>query len=329
MDAFVFAVNAVIPITLLVALGFYAKKIKLINEQFSAAGNRLCFRILLPILLFMNIYKTKGIEEIQWSLVVYSCVIIFAVFIIGLFFVIPYFKIPSQKGVILQCIFRSNFALIGLPLASSIAGQKGATVAAVLSLATIPLFNVLAIFSLEYFGHDNNERKTDYLKLVKDIIKNPLIIAVMIGFLVLLVRAWFVSLGISFRLTNVEFLYSALNTASAIASPLALIVLGAQFEFNVVRRLFKQIVVGTLMRILFVPVVGLGLAYILFPQWGSAEFSGLIALFASPVAVSSSIMAAEMGGDKDLASQYVVWTTLLSAFTIFLFVFVFKAVGIL
>jgi predicted permease len=328
LDTFVFALNAVMPIALLVALGFYAKKIKLLNEQFCTAGNRLCFRILLPILLFMNIYKTKGIEEIQWDLAIYSCIVIFAVFIIGFFFVVPHFKITSQKGVILQCIFRSNFALIGLPLASSLAGQKGATVAAVLSLATIPLFNILAIFSLEYFGQDN-ERKTDYLKLVKGILKNPLIIAVMIGFLILLIRAQFVRLGISFRLSNIEFLYSALNTASSVASPLALIVLGAQFEFYVVRKLFKQIVVGTLMRILFVPVIGLGIAYLLFPQWGRAEFSGLIALFASPVAVSSSIMAAEMGGDKDLASQYVVWTTLLSAFTIFLFVFVFKAVGIL
>jgi len=253
--------------------------------------------------------------------------LLFFAFILGFFLVVPFFKIPSQKGVILQCVFRSNFALIGLPLATSLAGQKGATVAAILSLVTIPLYNILAIFSLEYFVQ-NDGRKTDYLKIAKGILTNPLIIGVMAGFLVLCIRAQFERLGISFRLADIEFLYSALNMAAAIASPLALIVLGAQFEFYAIRGLLKQIVVGTVMRILVVPFIGLGIAYLLFPQYGGAEFSGLVALFASPVAVSSSVMAAEMGGDKDLASQYVVWTTFFSAFTIFMFVLVFKAIGI-
>ena len=77
MNSFVFAINAVMPIVLLVALGYYAKNIKLMNEQFCAVGNRFCFRVLLPILLFMNIYKTNGIEDIQWDLAVYACIIIF------------------------------------------------------------------------------------------------------------------------------------------------------------------------------------------------------------------------------------------------------------
>lgn len=327
MDTFIFAINAVMPIVLLVALGYYAKKIRLLNEQFCATGNRFCFRVLLPILLFMNIYKTNGIEDIQWDLAVYACIIIFIVFILGFFFIVPHFKIPSQKGVILQCIFRSNFALIGLPLATSLAGQKGATVAAILSLVAIPLYNILAVFSLEYFVQ-NDERKTNYLKIAKGILTNPLIIGVMAGFLVLCIRALFEWLGISFRLADVEFLYSALNMTAVIASPLALIILGAQFEFYAIRGLLKQIIVGTVMRILVVPIIGLGIAYLLFPQYGGAEFSGLVALFASPVAVSSSVMTAEMGGDKDLASQYVVWTTFFSAFTIFMFVLVFRAIGI-
>lgn len=324
MDTFVFAANAVMPIILLVALGFFAKRIKLADERFTIVCNRLCFRVFLPVLLFMKIYKTNGIEDIQWGLAAYACAFIFVVFILGFFFIVPHFKIPSQKGVILQCIFRSNFVLIGLSLATTLGGEKGATVAAVLSLVTIPLFNILSIFSLEYF---RDEKKTNYLKLVRDILKNPLIIAILFGILVLFIRAQFERSGISFRLSDVEFLYSALNMVSGIALPLELIALGAHFEFFVVRGLLRQILIGTAMRILIVPFIGLGTAYLLFPQFGSAEFSGLIALFASPVAVSSSVMAAEMGGDKDLASQYVVWTTLFSAFTVFMFVFIFRAIG--
>lgn len=317
MDTLIFGLNAVLPIALLVALGFFAKKLNIVNDQFCVTGNKLCFRVLLPVLLFMNIYKSKGIEEIQWGLAIYACSIIILVFIFGFFFVVPYIEDRSQKGVVLQCIFRSNFALIGLPLASSLAGQKGAMVAAVLSLLTIPLFNILAIFALKYF-QQNDGGKPDFSVMIKDIIKNPLIIGVMLGFLALCIRAAFVRLGITFRLSNVAFLYSALEKVSTIASPLALIILGAQFEFVAISRLLKQIIIGTVMRILIVPIIGLGIALLLFKQYGSAEFSGLIALFGSPVAVSSCIMAAEMGGDKDLACQYVVWTTIFSAFTIFI-----------
>lgn len=80
--------------------------------------------------------------------------------------------------------------------------------------------------------------------------------------------------------------------------------------------------VGTLGRIVFAPVLGIGAA-ILLGRWGilscgHAEYPALIALFGSPVAVSSAIMAAGMKNDAQLATQLVVWTSVGSVATIFI-----------
>ena len=123
-----------------------------------------------------------------------------------------------------------------------------------------------------------------------------------------------------FALSNqLKFLYVAVNDLKVIASPLALIVLGAQFEFSAVKGMTKEILVGTAWRIIIAPVIGIG----------TDVYPTLIALFGTPVAVSSAIMAGEMGSDEQLATQLVVWTSLVSIVTIFITVFVLMAFGLL
>ncbi len=47
----------------------------------------------------------------------------------------------------------------------------------------------------------------------------------------------------------------------------------------------------------------------------------------APVAVSSFTMAANMGGDGELAGQYVFLSTLVSLGTLFAFIFVYHSIG--
>ena len=112
---------------------------------------------------------------------------------------------------------------------------------------------------------------------------------------------------------------------------MALIALGGQFELSVVKPLFKQITLGVLWRIVLVPVITLGLAYYLEDSIPGMEFAyaGLIALFATPVAVSSAIMVHEMGGDEKLAGQLVIWSSIFSIFTLFGFIVFFRSIGAL
>jgi predicted permease len=134
---------------------------------------------------------------------------------------------------------------------------------------------------------------------------------------------------ISFRLTDITFFFSAAESVGTVASPLALIALGAQFNFKSAAGMFKPLFIGVALRNVLIPVTVLGCAFLFFPAFYGAGFAALISMFASPVAVSATVMASEMGGDAEYAGQLLFWSTVLSAVTIFLFVFAFRSLGAL
>lgn len=327
LDTFLFACGAVLPIVLLIVLGYLLKRARLLGEPLLSGLNRVCFRVLIPILLFRNIYGGNGITPEDVRAVLFSTGVIAVAFVGGWCLVQATIKRPNQKGVVLQAIFRSNFAVIGLPLATTLFGEAGARTAALLSMVTIPLFNVLAVISLSVFVGDG-AKKPSAREVLHNIITNPLILGVLAGVLVLALRALFARLGWAFRLTDIPGLYDAIDMAASAATPLALLVLGGQFELSAVRQLARPIVLGSVMRLVVVPAAALLAAYALFPGFGGAEYASFVALFGTPTAVSGAVMASEMGGDGELAGQLVVWTTLGSAFTLFFFIALLRAVGI-
>ncbi len=328
MESFIFALTAVSPIIITVAIGYLLKMIGFMDGDFSKKANRLVFRIFLPSMLFLNVYNIEDIKGIDLGYVVYVLLALLAIFILALPAVIFITKENKRRGALLQAVFRSNYALIGIPLASALFGDEGALVATILSAFTIPLLNILAVISLSVFRGDG--KKADAYGILSGIAKNPLIISVMLGVLVLLVRSAFESLSIDFRLADIKPIFTVLNYLSSIATPLALLVLGAQFEFSAVASLKKEIIFGTIGRTVFVPLVGIGAAYLFFRHsFNGAHFATFVAVFATPVAVSSVPMAQEMNSDSALAGQLVVWTTIVSAFTVFLTSFLLKLVGVL
>lgn len=327
LDTFLFACGAVLPIVLLIVLGYLLKRARMLGEPLRSGLNRVCFRVLIPLMLFRNIYGGDSITPTDVQAVLFSTVAILAVFAAGWVLVRVAVKQPLQKGVLLQAVFRSNFAIIGLPLATTLFGEAGARTAALLSMVTIPLFNVLAVISLSVFVGDG-AKKPSAREVLHNIITNPLILGVLAGVLVLALRALFARLGWAFRLTDIPGLYDAIDMAASAATPLALLVLGGQFELSAVRQLARPIVLGSVMRLVVVPAAALLAAYALFPDFGGAEYASFVSLFGTPTAVSGAVMASEMGGDGELAGQLVVWTTLGSAFTLFFFVALLRAVGI-
>ena len=327
MDSLIFALEAVLPIIITVAIGYLIKRLGFLSTDMAKVINKLVFRIFLPVMLFLNVYKIESLSDIDTGYIFYAVIATAAIFALSIPAVIFVTKKGDRRGALLQACFRSNYALIGIPLAESLFGQAGVSVATVLSAASIPLFNALAVISLSVFG--KVEQKPSVKKILLGIVKNPLIQSIALGLVVLGIRALFVNFGIGFRLSEVKPIYTVLDYLSRLATPLALLVLGVQFEFSAVKELKREIFFGTLMRAFIVPVLGLGIAFVCFRQsFGGAQFAALVALFATPVAVSSVPMAQEMGADYRLAGQLVVWSTLLSAVTVFIASFLLKAAGV-
>ena len=244
-------------------------------------------------------------------------------------------KKRNQIGVITQCSFRSNYAIIGLPLAESLGGTSAVAFASILSAVVIPVFNILAVALLSHYAE--SAHTTSVKNTLKKTLKNPLINGVLLAILTLVIRQFLTddSGDVFFSIeNNLPFLYTALKNISKIASPLALVVLGARFDFSKVKSLLFEISLGTFMRLVFAPLVGIGIAAFLSAKSGFlaltvTEYPALIALFSTPVAVSSAVMTCEIGGDEQLAGQLVVWTSLLSMVSMFIVIFIMKTMALI
>ncbi len=330
IDILIFTVNAIMPLILLILLGYLLKRVGMLSKDFLKIGNKVVFRVCLPTLLFCNISELEGMNEIPLNAIVFTMAIIILLVLLGYLstFVTSDQK---QKGVIMQCVFRSNFALIGIPLAEMIGGKQGVTIAAILSAFTIPTYNILAVIVLNAFiGKKSNH---SILKQVRDIVQNPLIIGVAFGLIAMFFKQHLTGNGILETMTGFSFVHTTLSYVSRTATPLALLVLGGQFEFNSVKGYRKQIIIATLGRTVIAPLLGVFGAYVLMfhhvTYFEPATIAAFIALFGTPVAVSSAIMADEMNNDGQLAAQLVVWTSIISIITLFVFIFGSRMLGII
>lgn len=340
IDVLLFALNAVVPILILILLGYLLRTTGFFDEKFAKAANKLVFRAALPVLLFYNIYTVESMEVFNLSAILYSAIGVLVLFGIGMTVAVLFVPDHRQRGVVAQCTFRSNFAIIGLPLGAALGGAEGSALTAIISAITVPMFNILAVIALTVFlneGETEGKRHVDVVALLKKIATNPLIIGVLAGIASLVIRSLLPTRAdgeIVFSLSrDVPMIYQALKWMSNMATPLALISLGGQFSFRATGQLWRQIVIGTGLRIVVAPVMGVLGAFLLtragVMQANNAQYAALIALFGSPVAASSAIMASEMGNDEQLAAQYVVWTSVGSALTIFLIAVVCRSAGLL
>ena len=322
-----FALNAVSPIILMVAIGYVLKRMHFLKIELAKQLNKLVFRFFLPVMLFLNVYKIDALESISFGYMIYALVGVVALFALSLPVVLLVTSKRERRGAIWQACFRSNYALIGIPLAQSLCAEEGVAVASLLSAATVPLLNVLAVIALSVFR--TGGEKPSIKKILLGIIKNPLIQSIFLGIAVLCIRRILEQQAIAFRLSDIKPIYTVLGYLSSLATPLALLSLGAQFEFSAIASLRKEITVGTLMRTVVSPILGLGIAIIFFRDtFSAAQMASLVAVFATPVSVSSAPMAQEMGGDAALAGQLVVWSTLASSLSIFLTSFFLSLAGV-
>ena len=325
MNDLLFALNVVLPIIILIALGYFLKRINLIKEEAFSFINKLVFMVLLPVNLFMSVYDASGFDAFNYKFVLFISIAFIVLFLLGLLFVIFFIKDNRQKGVILQAFVRPNYAIIGIPLATEIGGETAGLTASLVALVSIPITNILATIALSVFV-SSEDNKHIFKSTILKIVKNPLIIGVVLGLIALLIRMILINNNVDFRLKDIGFLYTSLSLISKTSTPIALITLGGLFNFMSLKDNVKNLLIVASSRII-IPTVVFIVALFLF-EFNAAEYATMIGLFVSPVAVSSVIMAKEMDNDGELANEIVVVTTVLSMVTIFVSILIFRIIGV-
>jgi predicted permease len=310
-----FSANVIVPIFFLIMLGYVLTKLKVWDAHFLKIANNVCFKVLLPVLLFYNVASANIFEIFNGKLILYVCLC--ACTICGLlFFIVPLFiKDNKRRGVMIQGTFRSNFLLFGVPLGLSIGGAEGAVLAAVVASFYVPVINMLSVISLYVFSDaEGKNLKTALLGIVK----NPLIIGGVSGLLFSVVRNL-----IGFEIP--VMLDATLFNIKSIATPLAFMVLGGDLKFGNMLLNIKASVFSVLGKIVIIPAVMLPISALL--GFDKLSMAILVAVFATPNAVSSYAMARNYEADYELAGEIITLGTLFSVFTLFLFVTLSKCLG--
>jgi len=307
MNNLILSFNIVSPLFLIMSLGYYLKLKNILDLRTLNVMNSVCFKVFLPLLLFYNIYKSDINSAFNPKLMIFSVACILILFILLMFIIPKIERDNSKRGVIIQGIFRSNFVIFGMPVATAIYGDGNIGTTALLIAVVVPLFNLLSVISLEVFRNGD----IDYKKILKGIITNPLIIASFIGIIFIL-----------FKLKLPTFLEKSVSDVSKIATPLSLILLGGSFSFSNVGSYLKKTIFVVFNKLVFVPLIFIPIS-IAFGFRG-IELLTLLLVFASPVAVSSFQMAKQMDADSILAEQSIVFSCLFCIPTVFLWIAILK-----
>lgn len=318
LENFIFSVSSALPIFLVMCVGYMLKVKKVIDEDFVKRANILVFNVALPIKLFNDVFKTSFKEyfDLKFILFIVSCTILSVVvtWVLGLFVI----KEKSQLGAFVQGAFRGNFLYIGLSLMENITGTIGLKAPLVIAFI-IPLYNILAVIILTYTNiHEGTKVSTraSTIRILKNIASNPLIIAIILG-----------SIASQIGIEIPTFAIRTMSYFEAVATPLALITIGASFSLGKATANLKVALLASLLKLVIIPLSVVSLAIIL--GFNNEDVLLIYLLFGVPTATVSYIMTAAMNGDKDLSSNIIMATTILSNFTMTLFIFFFKSIGLI
>ncbi len=310
IQSLVVSFGVVAPLCLLVVLGMSLRKIGLIPAIAWGSINKLVFNLFLPALLFTNVIQSDLRSTFDPVLILFCFFGVLTVILVSMVTVKKFCVDPKRQAVIVQGIFRSNFALFGIPVVAAL--YTDMSIMTLLIGTLVPIINIAAVLVLDHYRH----RKTNLKATLTTVFTNPLILATLSGLVAYLIR-----------IPIPSFVVKTLIELSKVASPLALVTLGAMFEFSSLKSNAKAILSVVLCRLVLVPlpliIIALSMGY------RDVALVSILALFASPTAVSSFSMAIAMDADHELAAQIIMASTLLAMVTIFIWLTLFAQLNVL
>jgi len=294
--------NVVAPMFILMLIGFLIKKLGLISNETIKQMNSISFRFYLPAALLSNILSCNLKQDFDSSVMFWGTIISFALSVIAFVIALVFEKDGKRRGALAQCIFRNNFMLFSLSIVYSVYGDDSSVkgLIAMLPAIVIPMNNVFGVLEMLLFV----EHKQSPLKLLKNIILNPFVIATVVGFAVLFMN-----------ITVPSSVSKAISNLGSIATPLLFMLLGASFTLKITKQNLKTILVAVISKMIILPAL-----FFFVMNIFNIRFEKLLVLFivvVTPPAIPAQVTTSEMGGDGELAGQIIVVSTALSIIAIF------------
>ena len=301
MSSLLEILEIVLPVFLVIALGWGLRWRGFLDQAFLVTANRLVYNVALPLLLFTRISQTDFRQAFNLRLVLGSWLALLLLAALAWLLATMSGAGAPRRGAFAQGSFRGNLAYIGLAIAFYGFGNEGLARAGILMGFLVPILNLFAILVLRWphRGESKDETKVSWWR---EIVLNPLIVASALGIV------WS-----SLSVPMPPLLSRGLDIASAMTLPLALLTIGGSFSWIQLRGTLAPALAASLLKIVALPALTLFVLRL-------AGVEGLdlaigIVLAATPAATVNPIMASELGGDSSLAGSVVMCSTLLSALT--------------
>lgn len=298
--------DILIPLYLLITLGYFLKKYEFPNREFWPGIERMTYFILFPTLIFVALLKAQvNLALIGHVLIVISIPALLS----GLFQYLGFLSSSISRPTftsMFQGAVRNN-TMISLVIAAWLVPSNGVALIAIIILIMVPFNNLSATFVLLHYGHKNEN--TAPKKWWLGIIKNPLIIACI--------------LGLTINMLEIKLAKPLINTADFLgrsALPFALLAVGAGLKFGSLSDQKLAIILSSFAKLILTPLLSWGLC-IAFNA--TPDLTKVAIIFsAMPTAVSSFILAKQMGGDADVMAQIITVQTIIAALTIPIFLLI-------
>ncbi len=315
--------RAVAPVFLLILLGMAFKRTKFLPENFYPSVDKLVFKVTLPILIFLNVAGARLSDDGSYLRII--AYIIPAIIILSVLNALVWWLLLRDRakcGAMVQGVMHSNLAILGLALLGNVFPDASTSAAAVSLFSVVMPFhiivqNTVVVVWLSVFSPKEEAAKNGgavFLRVLKDIAKNPLIIAALAG--------------LPFMIFEVSFppvIDKTLNYLAGLTTPLALISLGAGFSFASLKGKFGCALSGALLKTAIQPAAVIFIGYLL--GFRGMELLVIFFLFGTPTAVASYVIAKNMKSDYELAGQIVMLSTLFCIVTVFVALYLMRTVG--
>ena len=315
MNQLFFSLNATIPIFLVMVIGYVLRQMKMVDEPFIKTLNKLNYNVTLPVLLFRDI-STSDFFSVWDTKYVLFCFLVTLFSIVAIWGIAGLvFQEKRLLGEFVQASYRSSAAVMGIAFIQNIYGNSG--MAPLMIIGTVPLYNVAAVLVLSFTGPEAKGLSKQALKKsLIGIITNPIILGILFGML-----------ASACRLELPVILTKTVNNIAVLATPLALLALGAGFEGRKAIQLIKPTIITSLIKLVVLPLLFLPLAVAL--GFRNEMLIALLVMLGAPTTPSCYIMAKNLGHDGVLTSGVVVATTFFSSVTLTMALFILKSLALI
>lgn len=314
MENFIYSVNATFPIFLVIVIGYVLKQIGMLNEEFVKVANKFNFKVTLPFLVFRDISEANIREDFDGVFVLFCAIVttlcFFAIWGGAKLFI----KDKTIVGAFVQASFRSSAAVMGIAFIQNIYGTSG--MAPLMIIGSVPLYNIYSVIVLTLEAENSGQGKEKIKKALVGIATNPIIIGILLGLVVSL-------LGITFP-TVID---KTVQNMASMASPQALIAIGAGFEGRKALAKIKPTIAVAVIKLMVQTAIFLPIAIQL--GFRNEKLIAILVMLAAPTTPSCYIMAKNMNNDGVLTASAVVVTTLFSAVTLTLWIYLLKTLGMI